>query len=80
MVRIDTFAMPGKGTFSADQIAFINQVLDYLGRKGYMETGALLEQPFTDLHYRGPYGLFPDRHVDRIVSIIDTINGKAVAV
>jgi type I restriction enzyme R subunit len=77
----DAFAAFLSGsTFTGDQITFINYVLEYLSRKGYMEKGSLLEQPFTDLHYQGPYGLFASEEVNHIIQIIDTINANAVAV
>jgi type I restriction enzyme R subunit len=64
--------------FSADQITFINRILEYFSRNGYMEKGALLEQPFTDIHFQGPYGIFTGDQVIDIISIIDTINNNAV--
>ena len=63
--------------FSADQISFINQVLDYLSRNGYMEKEALMDQPFSDIHYKGTYGIFSSGEVDNIIHIIDGINKNA---
>lgn len=40
--------------FSANQISFINHVLDYLSRNGYMEKEALIDQPFSDIHLQRP--------------------------
>lgn len=57
---------------------FIRAILQYLTRKGYIERGTLFEQPFTEYHYQGPYGLFPKEEVDNIIHIIDTINNNAV--
>jgi type I site-specific restriction endonuclease len=64
--------------FSADQITFIDYILDYFSRNGYMKKDALWSQPFTDLHDHGPLGIFSDGEVDNIISIIDVINQNAV--
>ena len=64
--------------YSADQITFINLILDYLARNGYMEKGILMEQPFKDIHDKGLYGVFNPEQADNIIHIIDTINSNAL--
>jgi type I restriction enzyme R subunit len=61
------------------QRTFINQILDYFIRNGYLEREALFEQPFTDIHYESVVGLFRKEEVDNIIRIIDTINGNVVS-
>lgn len=66
------------GSFSANQIRFIKKVVDYLTDQGMMEPEQLYESPFTDEHYEGINGVFPNEAA-KIVSIIREINENAVA-
>jgi type I restriction enzyme R subunit len=43
---------------SANQIEFVNLIVDHLTEHGVMEAAMLYESPFTDLTPRGPDGLF----------------------
>lgn len=55
------------------QIRFIEMVIDQLTSRGVMETGALYEAPFTDLHSAGPDELFSGR--DNVINgIFDRLN------
>jgi type I restriction enzyme R subunit len=63
--------------YTAAQIRFIDQVIDYLTRNGVMDPGKLYEPPFTDLHPAGLDGLFPDDDADSLVRIITHINLNA---
>jgi type I restriction enzyme R subunit len=67
-----------EGTFRADQIRFIDQIIEHLARNGVMNLETLYEPPFTDLHYEGLDGILPD-HADKIVSIINRVNENALA-
>lgn len=62
---------------NANQITFINQVIDYLTCNGIIEKRLLAEPPFTDLHHHGIFGLFGEDDQFRIIQIIDGINGNA---
>ncbi len=64
--------------FNADQITFIQLILNYLTRNGYMEKEKLMGQPFTDLHTRGLHGMFNSQEANTIIYIIDTINNNAL--
>lgn len=41
---------------SADQIEFINLIIDHLTHHGILEPGLLYESPFTDINSQGPEG------------------------
>lgn len=43
---------------SADQLTFINQIIDFLTADGTLDAGKLLEEPFTGIHYDGVMGVF----------------------
>jgi type I restriction enzyme R subunit len=66
------------GTFNADQIRFIDQIVEHLARNGVMDVGVLYEPPFTDMHSQGLDGILPE-HADKIVSIIQHVNTNADA-
>lgn len=63
--------------YSADQIAFINRIVDHLVHNGMIEPKELFEPPFTDLHDQGVVGVLPD-DAKRVVAVIETINSNAV--
>lgn len=66
------------GHLKADQIRFIDQIIEHLAQNGVMNLEALYEPPFTDMHYEGIDGVFPEQ-ADNVVSIIQTVNANARA-
>lgn len=66
-------------TLTANQIRFIDLVVDYLTRNGVMEAGLLYEPPFTDYSTTGLDGVFDNRRAEGIVDILNSIRQSAVA-
>jgi type I restriction enzyme R subunit len=66
-------------TLAANQIEFVNLVVDHLTEHGVMDAARLYESPFTDLTPRGPDGLFTSAEVDGLVEAIARIRGTALA-
>ena len=66
-------------TLSADQIEFINMIINYLTQHGVMDPGLLYESPFTDLSATGPEGLFAPEQIDAIVHVLEDVRRRAVA-
>jgi type I restriction enzyme R subunit len=66
-------------TLTANQIRFIDQIIDYLTRNGVMDPGLLYEAPFTDYSSTGLDGIFEDKDASGIVSILGSIRQAAVA-
>lgn len=64
---------------NANQIEFINLIIDYLTERGAMDPRRLYESPFTDLDDQGISGLFPQADVQRIVQVLKDVRGRAAA-
>ncbi len=66
-----------KRRLSADQMTFIDQIIDYLTQDGILDAGKLMEVPFTDIHYDGVMGVFSVEEAEELKEIIEKINAKA---
>ncbi|TCT10283.1 DEAD/DEAH box helicase family protein [Paralcaligenes ureilyticus] len=64
---------------NANQIEFIDLVVQYLTENGVMEPGRLYESPFTDINPQGPEGVFPSAKVGQLVQALAEIRQMAVA-
>ncbi len=65
-------------TFTANQLHFINLIVDELTNNGVMEPARLYESPYTDLAATGPESMFPETDIDNIVEILNTIKANAL--
>ena len=65
---------------TANQIEFVNLIVDHLTEHGVMERGLLYESPFTDLTPHGPDGIFTSAQVDELIAVLDQVRATAVAV
>ncbi|MCE7989879.1 MAG: DUF4145 domain-containing protein [Caldilinea sp. CFX5] len=61
-------------TCTADQIHFVNDLIDYLTKNGVMNPHLLYERPFIDYHALGPDGLFDNASLADLLHLIDEIN------
>jgi type I restriction enzyme R subunit len=68
--------MSGK-TLSANQIQFVNLMIDYLTQSGWMKVGQLYESPFTDYSPKGIDGMFSAEHVAQLVGVLNEIRTRA---
>jgi len=66
-------------TPAANQIEFINLIIDHLTEHGVMDPGLLYESPFTDINPQGPEGVFTSGQVDQLVSLLNEIRQRAAA-
>ncbi|MFM9104497.1 MAG: type I restriction-modification enzyme R subunit C-terminal domain-containing protein [Cyanobium sp.] len=64
------------GTHTANQIRYINEIIDELTSRGVMEDTRLYEPPFSDLA-QGPESLFSPAEVDNICHLLDLIKARA---
>lgn len=66
-------------TLSADQIEFLNMIIDYLTERGVMDPRLLYESPFTDLDAMGVEGVFETADVVELVGILEDVRKRAAA-
>jgi len=66
------------GNLNANQITFIQKIIDYLTKKGVIDKKLLTQFPFNENHDRGIFGIFPeDDKVYEIVRVLDEVNQNA---
>jgi type I restriction enzyme R subunit len=65
------------GKLKADQVTFIQNIINYLNKNGTIEPSMLFEPPFTDLNDYGLNGVFDDTSAYKIISIVEHVNENA---
>jgi len=65
------------GNFTADQIRFIDSIINFLEVNGTIEPKMLFESPFNELHDQGVMGMFNDSNARKVINIIREINDNA---
>jgi type I restriction enzyme, R subunit len=66
-------------TLSANQIEFVNLVVDHLTEHGVVAPERLYESPFTDLMPRGPEELFTTTELDELLVVLHAVRATAMA-
>jgi type I restriction enzyme R subunit len=66
-------------TLGANQIEFVDLIVNHLTEHGVMDAALLYESPFTDITPTGPDGLFTSTQVDELVLLLDEVHARAVA-
>jgi type I restriction enzyme R subunit len=66
-------------TLTANQIDFINLIINHLTEHGTIDTTLLYESPFTDLTPQGPDGLFTSAQMDELIAALEQITATALA-
>ncbi len=64
-------------TLTANQIQFVNLVIDNLTQSGWMSAAQLYESPFTDFSPKGVEGVFASEEVLQMVGVLDDIRNRA---
>jgi type I restriction enzyme R subunit len=62
---------------TANQIEFLNLIVDHLTQRGWMDPSLLYESPFTDFSPRGVEGVFGSAEVTQLLSILTSIRERA---
>ena len=66
-----------EGNYSADQIGFVNQIIEHLCLNGMMDPKQLFEPPFTAFHDQGVAGMLGD-DAERLIGVVHQINGSVL--
>jgi type I restriction enzyme R subunit len=64
-------------TLTAQQIRFIDTIINFLSVKGIIDPAMLFEPPFTDINTAGVIGLFDEATSKKIIHLIERINLNA---
>jgi type I restriction enzyme R subunit len=65
--------------YNANQIEFVNLVIDELTQNGVIAPRRFYESPFTDLSPQGPDALFESGDVDRLLDVVAEVRRRAEA-
>ncbi|MFO0700219.1 MAG: type I restriction-modification enzyme R subunit C-terminal domain-containing protein [Nitrospira sp.] len=65
-------------TLTANQLEFVNLIVDHLTEHGVMESARLYESPFTDIAPYGPEGLFPAGDIDALLRVLEVVRATAL--
>jgi type I restriction enzyme R subunit len=63
---------------TAQQIEFVDMVIEHLTEKGTMDPGLLYESPFIDKAPEGPQQVFDFEKTKRLIEVIKGLNESAV--
>lgn len=67
-------------TLNANQIEFVNMIVDHLTEHGIMDATILYESPFTDIASRGPEDIFAAAEITELVKMLEDVRETAIAV
>ncbi|MDQ6978705.1 MAG: DEAD/DEAH box helicase family protein, partial [Mariprofundaceae bacterium] len=66
------------GNLRADQITFINTIIEHLSQNGTIDQSMLFESPFTFSHHDGLLGVFDDAAAEKVIQLIDRVHENAL--
>jgi type I restriction enzyme, R subunit len=64
-------------TLNAQQIRFMDTIINFLSVKGTIDPDMLFDSPFTDINSNSISGLFDDEEARRIIQLIERVNSNA---
>ena len=65
--------------YNANQIEFINMIINQLVDHGIVDVSILYESPFTDVSPQGPDAIFTAEQIQKIMQLLDEIRSTAIA-
>jgi len=66
-------------TLTANQLEFVNLIVDHLTSHGVVEPARLYGSPYTDLTPRGPDGLFKANEMNELMRALNAVRATAIA-
>nr|WP_294554020.1 DEAD/DEAH box helicase family protein [uncultured Rhodopila sp.] len=66
-------------THTANQIEFIQTIIENLTKTGTVDPGRLYEAPYTRFSGKGIEGVFPESTVDELIAALEDVRQRAVA-
>jgi type I restriction enzyme R subunit len=66
-------------TPTANQIQFLDEIVNHLTANGVMEASRLYEAPFTYTHDQGVEGVFQGPEIDELLSVLEEVKSRAIA-
>jgi type I restriction enzyme R subunit len=67
-----------QANLNANQITFIQKIIDYLNKNGVLDKSMLTQSPFNDLDDNGIIGVFPEEEkLIKVIQLIDEVNLNA---
>src|SRR5690606_29519249 len=66
-----------EANLSAKQIKFVDTVVRYFSKNGYLEPSSLTEPPFTELDDSGVIGMFEDNRALQLIDLVKGVNSNA---
>jgi type I restriction enzyme, R subunit len=66
-------------TLNANQIEFVNLIVNHLTERGVMDAALLYTSPFTDLTPQGPDAIFTSAQVNELIAVLDQVHATALA-
>ena len=66
------------GNLKADQMTFINNIINYLTKNGMIDKAMLFEPPFTHIHQDGLIGVFDDASAKKVIQLVSAVNDNAL--
>ena len=67
------------GTHTANQIEFIQTIIENLTKTGIVDPGRLYEPPYTRFSGKGVDGMFPEAEIVQLIAALDEVRQRAVA-
>ena len=67
------------GKLRANQIQFLDEIVNHLTEHGCMEPDRLYESPYTDFNPMGVDGVFDSKQVEELISILEEVKQRATA-
>jgi type I restriction enzyme, R subunit len=61
------------GSLTANQVEFINQLIDHLTEQGAVQPKQLYDSPYTDIHPHGPQGVFTPAQIGVLLGVLNDV-------